>query len=87
MQPKAPNEGSILNVPSLRNLNPTAASIDQMSEPESSLPARTEEDAEDVRLMGLVSAGEPSAFEQLVERHQRLVVGTVSRMLGNNADA
>ena len=58
-----------------------------MSDNESSLPARTEEDAEDVRLMGLVGAGDASAFEQLVERHQRLVVGTVSRMLGNNSDA
>lgn len=58
-----------------------------MSDNESSLPARTEEDTEDVRLMGLVGAGDAGAFEQLVERHQRLVVGTVSRMLGNNSDA
>ena len=58
-----------------------------MPELEPSQPARTEEDAEDVRLMELVSAGDSGAFEQLVERHQRLVVGTVSRMLGNNADA
>jgi RNA polymerase sigma-70 factor (ECF subfamily) len=27
-----------------------------------------------------------AAFEQLVERHQALVAGTVGRMLGNNAD-
>ena len=58
-----------------------------MSEPEPSLPARTEEDAEDVRLMELVGAGDSGAFEQLVERHQRLVVGTVARMLGNTSDA
>jgi RNA polymerase sigma-70 factor (ECF subfamily) len=58
-----------------------------MSNDEPSLPARTEEDAEDVRLMGLVSAGDASAFEKLVERHQRLVVGTVGRMLGNHSDA
>jgi RNA polymerase sigma-70 factor (ECF subfamily) len=58
-----------------------------MSEPEPSLTARTEEDAEDVRLMELVSAGNSSAFERLVERHQRLVVGTVGRMLGNTSDA
>jgi RNA polymerase sigma-70 factor (ECF subfamily) len=37
--------------------------------------------------MELVSAGDTTAFEKLVERHQRLVVGTVARMLGNNADA
>jgi RNA polymerase sigma-70 factor (ECF subfamily) len=58
-----------------------------MSEPEPNPPARTEEDAEDVRLMELVSAGDSGAFEQLVERHQRLVVGTVGRMLGNTSDA
>lgn len=58
-----------------------------MSNDEPSAPARTEEDAEDVRLMGLVSAGDAVAFEQLVERHQRLVIGTVGRMLGNNSDA
>ena len=58
-----------------------------MSDNEPSPPARTEGDTEDVRLMGLVGAGDAGAFEQLVERHQRLVVGTVSRMLGNNSDA
>lgn len=58
-----------------------------MSTDDPSPPARTEEDAEDVRLMGLVSAGDAGAFEQLVERHQRLVVGTVARMLGNTSDA
>ncbi len=58
-----------------------------MSEPEPSLAARTEEDAEDVRLMELVGTGDSGAFEQLVERHQRLVVGTVGRMLGNTSDA
>jgi RNA polymerase sigma-70 factor (ECF subfamily) len=58
-----------------------------MSHNEPSLPARTQEDAEDVRLMELVSAGDSGVFERLVERHQRLVVGTVSRMLGNNSDA
>lgn len=58
-----------------------------MSETEPSSPPRTEEDAEDVRLMALVSGGDAGAFEQLVERHQRLVIGTVTRMLGNNSDA
>ena len=43
-------------------------------------------DAEDVRLMQLVSGGDMVAFEQLVERHQTLVAGTVGRMLGSNAD-
>jgi RNA polymerase sigma-70 factor (ECF subfamily) len=58
-----------------------------MSETQPSSPARTGEDAEDVRLMTLVSGGDTGAFEQLVERHQRLVIGTVSRMLGSNSDA
>src|SRR5438128_10149017 len=47
---------------------------------------RSEEDAEDVRLMRLVSEGDTSAFEELVERHQALVAGTVARMLGSNSD-
>jgi RNA polymerase sigma-70 factor (ECF subfamily) len=58
-----------------------------MSGPETGPPGRTPEDAEDIRLMGLVSAGDDRAFEALVERHQRLVVGTVGRMLGTNSDA
>src|SRR5437588_6298601 len=48
--------------------------------------ARSEDDAEDVRLMRLVAGGDTSAFEQLVERHQALVAGTVARMLGSNSD-
>src|SRR2546425_11511586 len=47
---------------------------------------RSEEDAEDVRLMRLVSRGDTVAFEELVERHQALVAGTVARMLGSNSD-
>src|ERR1700730_9609599 len=50
-------------------------------------PGRTPEDAEDIRLMELIGAGDESAFEQLVERHQRLVIGTVGRMLGSGSDA
>src|SRR5256714_15055574 len=58
-----------------------------MSGQEPGPPGRTQEDAEDIRLMGLASAGDMAAFEQLVERHQRLVVVTVGRMLGTNSDA
>jgi RNA polymerase sigma-70 factor, ECF subfamily len=50
-------------------------------------PGRSPEDAEDIRLMALVGAGDDGAFEQLVERHQRLVIGTVGRMLGSGSDA
>ena len=47
---------------------------------------RSEEDAEDVRLMGLVAQGDTSAFEEVIERHQALVAGTAARMLGSNSD-
>ena len=49
-------------------------------------PGRSEEDAEDVRLMRLVGRGDTTAFEELIERHQSLVTGTVARMLGSNSD-
>src|SRR5437588_1485212 len=55
-----------------------------MADPEP--PARSGDDAEDVRLMRLVAEGDTVAFESLVERHQSLVAGTVARMLGSNAD-
>jgi RNA polymerase sigma-70 factor (ECF subfamily) len=47
---------------------------------------RSEEDAEDVRLMRLVAGGDTSAFEKVIERHQALVAGTAARMLGSNSD-
>lgn len=57
-----------------------------MSRTEPSPAGVSEEDAKDVSLMQLVGAGDTVAFEELVERHQRLVVGTVARMLGSNSD-
>jgi len=45
-----------------------------------------DDDAEDVRLMGLVGRGDTTAFEELIQRHQTLVAGTVARMLGSNSD-
>jgi RNA polymerase sigma-70 factor, ECF subfamily len=47
---------------------------------------KSNEDAEDVRLMQLVGRADTKAFEELVERHQALVAGTVARMLGSNSD-
>lgn len=47
---------------------------------------RSEEDAEDVRLMRLVAGSDTSAFEKVIERHQALVAGTAARMLGSNSD-
>jgi RNA polymerase sigma-70 factor, ECF subfamily len=61
-------------------------SIFTMSRNEPTPAGTSDEDAKDVRLMQLVSAGETVAFEELVERHQRLVAGTVARMLGSNSD-
>ena len=55
-----------------------------MADPEA--PARSGDDAEDIRLMQLVAGGDTDAFESLIERHQALVAGTVARMLGSNAD-
>jgi RNA polymerase sigma-70 factor, ECF subfamily len=57
-----------------------------MPRSDSSPAGKSEEDAEDVRLMGLVSRGDTAAFQDLVERHQTLVLGTVARMLGSNSD-
>lgn len=36
--------------------------------------------------MRLIGRGDTAAFEELVRRHQTLVLGTVSRMLGGNSD-
>ena len=36
--------------------------------------------------MLLVSGGDTAAFEQLIERHQALVAGTIGRMLGSNSE-
>src|SRR4029450_2336424 len=47
---------------------------------------RSDEDAEDVQLMQLVSGGDTGAFEELIEKHQSLVAGTVGGMLGGNSD-
>jgi RNA polymerase sigma-70 factor, ECF subfamily len=57
-----------------------------MSRHEPSPAGSFDEDARDVRSMQLVGAGDTVAFEELVERHQRLVAGTVARMLGSNSD-
>jgi RNA polymerase sigma-70 factor, ECF subfamily len=51
---------------------------------ESTPPAGS--DADDVRLMRLVAIGDTAAFEELIERHQTLVAGTVARMLGGNSE-
>ncbi len=57
-----------------------------MARPESTPAPQKDADAEDVRLMCLSGNGDMAAFEQLVERHQSLVAGTIGRMLGDNSD-
>jgi len=57
-----------------------------MPRPDSSPAGQSEDDSEDVRLMRLVGQGDTAAFEQLIERHQSLVIGTVARMLGSNSE-
>lgn len=48
----------------------------------------TSDDSEvDHMLMASVAEGNHHAFRQLVERHQDTVVGTVTKMLGNNTDS
>lgn len=47
----------------------------------------TSEDAVDVALMLRVANRDEQAFEQLIERHQNAVIGTVAKMLGNASDA
>jgi RNA polymerase sigma-70 factor (ECF subfamily) len=47
---------------------------------------KSEEDADDLRLMRLVGEGDTGAFEELIEKHQALVAGTIGRMLGSNSD-
>src|SRR4026208_1661668 len=57
-----------------------------MSQNDRGNQGRSEEDADDVRLMQLVGGGDTQAFEQLIEKHQTLVAGTVARMLGSSSD-
>jgi RNA polymerase sigma-70 factor (ECF subfamily) len=79
-----------LNAPHRRTIghggSPDCSRDYRMSGPDSTPASQAGDDAEDVRLMRLVSAGDTAAFEELVERHQALVVGTVARMLGNNSE-
>ena len=48
---------------------------------------QVDENAIDVALMTRAGSGNHAAFEELIERHQHAVVGTVAKMLGNASDA
>lgn len=54
--------------------------------PENSSGHLSEDDV-DVALMMKVGRGDEIAFEELIERHQNAVIGTVAKMLGNATDA
>jgi RNA polymerase sigma-70 factor (ECF subfamily) len=56
------------------------------ADPETTSGDLTDDDV-DVALMFKVGAGDEKAFEELIERHQNAVIGTVAKMLGNPADA
>jgi RNA polymerase sigma-70 factor (ECF subfamily) len=59
-----------------------------MNDDPSSQSDSSGEDAErDIRLMGLVRNGDTEAFRELVEAHQMRVVGTITRMLGDENEA
>ena len=45
-----------------------------------------DDEIDDAELMLRTARGNMEAFQQLVERHQALVLGTVARMLGYNSD-
>jgi RNA polymerase sigma-70 factor (ECF subfamily) len=59
---------------------------DRMSGNDRGNQGRSEDDADDLRLMRLVGRGDTNAFEELIGKHQALVAGTVARMLGSNSD-
>ena len=61
-----------------------AARIEYMPEDENQ---SLDENAIDVALMLRVRDGDMRAFEELVERHQNAVVGTVAKMLNCRAEA
>jgi len=63
-----------------KRLNEPMSANDQGSK------GRSDEDADDVRLMQLICRGDTIALQELIEKHQALVAGTVARMLGSNSD-
>ena len=58
-----------------------------MSDTAPATPDLSSDDAVDVALMMRAKVGDQAAFQELVERHQNVVIGTVAKMLGNPSDA
>lgn len=51
------------------------------------LPQTIDDDAQDIAWMDRVKQGDMEALRELIEAHQGRVIGTVARMLGDDADA
>lgn len=70
---------------------PTAAMMPKPSVSSIETPSPSQEGVSDndvnVALMLRVGTGDEKAFEELIERHQNAVIGTVAKMLGNSSDA
>ncbi|MCP5536502.1 MAG: sigma-70 family RNA polymerase sigma factor [Akkermansiaceae bacterium] len=66
------------------NAAPSAGAEDASGKPHA---PDTSGDEVDVALMLRVGDGDEQAFEELIERHQSAVIGTVAKMLGNASDA
>ena len=67
---------------------PTAAMMPKSSISSTETPSHNlAENEQDVDLMLRVGTGDEEAFELLIERHQKSVIGTVAKMLGNSSDA
>ena len=64
---------------------PSPSDMSEVS-PEPISPLRSE-DEQDILWMLRVAQGDMVAFEQLIEVHQARVVGTISKMLGDDLDA
>jgi RNA polymerase sigma-70 factor (ECF subfamily) len=56
-------------------------------EPNPQADASGDDPERDVRLMEKVRNGDMDAFRELVEAHQKRVIGTVTRMLGNESES
>ncbi|MCB1226450.1 MAG: sigma-70 family RNA polymerase sigma factor [Verrucomicrobiales bacterium] len=67
--------------------DPSSRSQPAPADPQAPEADAAGEDAANVALMLRVKQGDTRAFEQLVERHQSAVIGTVARMLNSVDDA
>lgn len=70
-------------------MSDTATQFLPINMPDIDIPSSDEnaEDDIDVALMERTKGGDHAAFQQLVERHQAAVLGTVAKMLGNASEA